>query len=231
MSRFKGRLNSWAETEKNKIQEIPGIGKKTAYIWEYYKLWIIGVAFAVWFILFAVHQYTTGLHDYWCYMIFNNTYADAGTGSELWDDYTNYAEINVRENAVEFNAHSYFDYLNKVTGNSYFEAFVAHADSGTLDGITMGTESLAALGRTGRLMDLNSDACSSIRAKYEDRFIYTDPIDEEYSSEPVPVGIDISDSRLVTEYGVYNEPCALGIGALSDNIESVELFLDFILEE
>ena len=40
----------------------------------------------------------------------------------------------------------------------------------------------------------------------------------------MPVCIDISDSRLVSEYGIYSEPCALGIGALSGNVESVELF-------
>ena len=47
----------------------------------------------------------------------------------------------------------------------------------------------------------------------------------------MPVCIDISDSRLVTQYGIYSEPCALGIGALSGNVESVELFLDFVFED
>ena len=47
----------------------------------------------------------------------------------------------------------------------------------------------------------------------------------------MPVCIDISDSRLVSEYGIYSEPCALGIGALSGNVESVELFLDFLFED
>lgn len=231
MSEWKDRLGNWAKTEKNKIEGITGTEKKAAYIWEYYKLWIIGIVFAVWFISFAVHQYTTSLHDYWCFMIFNNTYADIGNESDLWEEYTEYAGFDLHEKAVEFNANSYFDYLNKVTGNSYFETFVAYADSGTLDAITMGSESLAALGRTGRLMDLDSEACASIKAKYGDRFIYTEPIDEEYSAEPVPVGIDITDSRLVAEYNAYSEPCALGIGALSGNVESVEKFLDLILEE
>ena len=230
MVKRKGRLAKWLKDERDKISGIPGTAKKFEYIWEYYKLWIIGIVFGIWFVTFAVRQYTTSLKDYRCFVIFANTYADAGDHSKLWEDYVEYAGIDLHEEAVRFDANSYFDYLKGVTGNSYFEAFVAYADSGTLDAIVMGRDSLTALGKTGRLLDLNSDACSSIRAKYGDRFLYAVPLDEEYSTGEVPVCIDISDSRLVSEYGIYSEPCALGIGALSENVESVELFLDFLFE-
>ena len=122
---LKTRLKDWAATEKEKILGIRGTKKKTAYIWEYYKLWIIGLIFILWFVPFAIHQYRTNAGDYWCYMMFTNTYADAGNGSDLWKDYTEYAEFDLKEKDVEFNAESYFDYLKGVTGNSYFEAFVA----------------------------------------------------------------------------------------------------------
>ena len=228
MDHKNGRFTKWRKAEKDKILRIPGTGKKIEYIWEYYKLWIIGAVFLIWLVTFAVRQYTTSLRDYWCYMIFANTYADAGDHSDLWEDYVEYAGFDLTEKAVRFDANSYFDYLKGVTGNSYFEAFVAYADSGTLDAIVMGSDSLTALGRTGRLLDLNSEACASIRAKYGDRFLYAVPIDTEYSTEEVPVCIDISDSRLVSEYGIYSEPCAIGIGALSKNVEAVEQFLDFL---
>lgn len=222
------RLADRIKGEREKLKGISGTGKKIEYIWDYYKLWIIGIVFFVWFVTFAVRQYTTNLRDYRCFMIFANTYADAGDHSKLWEDYIEYAGIDLREEAVRFDASSYFDYLKGVTGNSYFEAFVAFADSGTLDAIVMGRDSLTALGRTGRLLDLNSEACASIREKYGDRFLYAVPIDTEYSTEEIPVCIDISDSRLVSEYGIYSEPCAIGIGALSKNVEAVELFLDFL---
>lgn len=225
------RLRDWAKTEREKIAKIHGARSKAEYIWEYYKIWIVCIVFFIWFAGFAIRQYTTSMHDYWCYMLFTNTYTVAGEGSRIWDDFTDYAGFDLREKAVEFNAQSYFDYKKKVTGNSYFEAFVAYADSGVLDGITAGRESLAALGKTGRLLDLNSESCRSIKEKYGDRFIYALPYDTEYSTEEVPIGIDVSDSKLVSEYGIYAEPCALGIGAKSENVESVELFLDFIFEK
>ena len=230
MGELRERHREWAKTEKEKIGEIPGLRKKAEYIWEYYKLWIIGLVCAVWFFSFAIHQYMTTLHDYWCYMIFANTYADAGTGSEIWNDYVEYSGYDIEEKEVEFNANSYFDDLKGVTGNTYFEAFVTYADGGILDGIVMGSGSLAALGRSGRLMDLDSEECASIKAKYADRFIYAEPYDEEYSKDLVAVGIDISGSKMVTKYGVYSADIALGIGANSERIEAVEKFLDFILE-
>ena len=99
---LKTRLRDWAKTEKEKILGIRGTKKKTAYIWEYYKLWIIGLIFVLWFVPFAIHQYRTNAGDYWCYMMFTNTYADAGNGSDLWKDYTEYAEFDLKEKDVEF---------------------------------------------------------------------------------------------------------------------------------
>ncbi|MCQ2500846.1 MAG: hypothetical protein MJ117_05825, partial [Lachnospiraceae bacterium] len=63
------------------------------------------------------------------------------------------------------------------------------------------------------------------------RFLYCEPFDEEYSTEPVAVGIDVSDSILMTKYHVYVNSCALGIGAKSGDLEAVETFLDYIYAE
>lgn len=228
---LKERLKEWARIEKKKIAGIEGTRAKAEYIWEYYKIWIVCIVFFVWFTGFAIHQYTTNRMDYRCYIIFNNTYAKVGTESELWFDYVRYAGFDSDDGDIEFNAQSYFDYLKGVTGNTYFESFVTYADGGILDGFVTGTESLRALGKSGRLLDLNSEECASIKEKYGDRFIYAEPYDEDYEGEEVPVGIDIGDSKLVTEYKAYIDPISLGIGANSENIDAVEMFLDFILEE
>ncbi len=225
------RLKEWAREEKVKIAGIDGARAKAEYIWEYYKIWIVCIVFFVWFAGFAIHQYATNRMDYRCYMMFTNTNADIGTDSELWFDYVRYAGFDSGDGDIEFNAQSYFDYLKGVTGNSYFESFVTYADGGILDGFVAGTESLRALGKSGRLLDLNSEKCASIKEKYGDRFIYSEPYDEDYEGEEVPVGIDISDSKLVTKYKAYIDPISLGIGANSENIDAVEMFLDFILQE
>lgn len=213
---------------QNQIREIEGRKARLEYIWQYYRLWIIGIAAAAAFLSFAVNRYFFTARENWIYCMFNNTYAEVGDGSDFWKGYADYTGYDTKEKNIIFNNRSYFDYKENVTGNSYFEAFVAYTEAGTLDVITMEAESLTSLGESGRLMDLDSEACSSIKEKYGSRFLYCEPNDEEYSAEPVAVAIDISDSILMTDYNIYPESCALAIGANSAHLEAVEAFLDYI---
>ncbi|MDO4617727.1 MAG: hypothetical protein Q4B03_09815 [Lachnospiraceae bacterium] len=216
---------------RQQLSQIDSTKEKIEYIWEYYYLWIIGIIAACCFIVFAVNRFFFSIKENWVYIMFNNTYAEVGTNSDLWEGYVEYTGYDTSEKNVIFNNASYFDYKENVTGNSYFESFVAFTEAGTLDAVTMEADALTALGQSGRLTDLDSEVCASIKEKYGDRFLYCEPYDTEYSTEPVAVGIDISDSILMTEYHIYTDSCALGIGAYSQNIEAVEAFLDYIYTE
>ena len=132
---------------------------------------------------------------------------------------------------VVFDCATYFDYTkNQAKGNAYYNAFIALTDAGELDAITMEPESLAALGQSGRLLDLNDPRCHELLEKYADRVIYYTPADGQEEGGSIPVGIDLSDSILITEYHVYEDGCALGIGAQSENIPQIEDFIEFVLQ-
>ena len=219
----------WSE-EREKIKALP-FKEKIQYIWMYFKIPIIIALFVIGFGTFLIVRIATNIPDNWLTVTFANTTARAGTGSEIWKDFTEYAGYDLKQKKVEFNAESYFDYLqNQARGNAYYNAFVSLADAGEIDAITMSKDSLAALGQSGRLFDLNDEACASLKEKYADRFIYYTPVNDEEHTAPIPVGIDVSDSLLVTKYQVYSGDCALGVGAHSENIKEVEDFLRFILE-
>lgn len=205
--------------------------EKWQYIWMYFKIPIIAIVFVLGFGTFLIVRIATNIPDNWLTVTFANTYADAGTGSQLWKDFTQAAGYDLSEKKVEFNDESYFDYTkDQAKGNAYYNAFVTLVDAGELDAITMEPDSLTALGQSNRLLDLNDERAASIKAKYADRFLYYTP-DEADGGEPIPVGIDVSDSILVSEYHVYSESCAIGIGSLSENLEEAEFFIDFILGE
>ncbi|WP_405318185.1 hypothetical protein [Ruminococcus sp.] len=219
----------WSE-EWAKIKALP-FKEKIQYIWMYFKIPIIVAFFVIGFGTFLIVRIATNIPDNWLTVTFANTTARAGTGSEIWKDFTEYAGYDLKQKKVEFNAESYFDYLqNQARGNAYYNAFVSLADAGEIDAITMSKDSLAALGQSGRLFDLNDEACASLKEKYADRFIYYTPVNDEEHTAPIPVGIDVSDSLLVTKYKVYSGDCALGVGAHSENIKEIEDFLRFILE-
>ena len=227
---MKERLKQLFADEKEKLKGFT-LRQKVQYIFGYYWLWILGIGCAVYLTAVIVTGLFFTVKDYWFYGMFANTMADAGNGSQIWKDFVSYAGYDVKEKKVEINAASWFDPSVKGgTNNSYYQAFVAFVESGDLDVLVMGREGLEAVGSSGRLLDLNDERCSAILEKYADRIIFCDPVDEEYSKDPVPVGIDISDSLMVTKYHVYEGDCALGISAYSGRVESAETFLEFISE-
>ena len=223
------KLKKWYASEIIKIRDLPP-GKKAQYILEYYWLWIIGILAAVIIPAYILWHAAFAVKDYWFYGMFANTRVNSGNGSDLWYDFVDFGEFNTKEKKVEMNSASFFDpSISGGTNNSYFQAYVALTEAGDLDVVTLGREGLEALGRSGRLMDLSTPEAEALREKYEDRFVYSLPNDEEYSTEPVPVGIDVSDSLLVTKYHLYEGDCVLGISAYSKRVEAAEMFLDFIL--
>lgn len=221
----------WSE-EKEKLKRLP-FKEKIRYIWTYFWIPIVAILFVLIFGTFLIVRISTNIPDNWLMVTFANTTAQAGTGSQLWEDFTEHTGYDLKQKKVEFNAESYFDYLkDQAKGNAYYNAFVTLADVGELDAITMESASLAALGQSGRLFDLNDEKCADLKAKYADRFVYYTPTDENGKElDPIPVGIDISDSLLVTNYHLYVDSCALGVGAHSENIKEVGDFLSFVLGE
>jgi hypothetical protein len=227
-------LKGYLSEEKEKIVGLPTAREKAEYIWTYYKLWIIGAVALVWFVSFAVWRFFFVPRDNWFFAVFANTYSEQGAeGSELWQDFVDYAGYNPEEKKVAFNNSIFFDLTQGSSfTSSYYQSFVAFEESGDLDIVTMERRQLAALGATGRLLDLNNPECAALRERYADRLVYTEANDEEYSVEPVPVGIDVSDSLLMTKYHLYGgENCVLGIGAHTAHLDQVENFLSFIFQE
>lgn len=201
--------------------------KRIEFIWMYYYLWIIGFVLLLSLTVFLTVRIATNIEGYWLYGMFANTMADAGTGSPLWEDFAEYAHLDLKEKKLEFSAEAYFDYLkNQARGNNYYHAFVALTDGGILDFVTMEPPSLAALAESGRLFDLRLEPCRNIYERYRDRLVYFHGMEGE-----VPVGIDLSDSLLVTKYGLYPESCALGVCAHTENMEIIARFLQFVLRE
>ena len=231
MAGRKDRIRNFLKSESRKL-EGKTTRQKLEYVWTYYWLWIVGIVSLVSITAFVIFRATTTLSDHWFYLMLADTRAEVGTDSELWQGYVDYSGYDLTQGLIEFNDEAYFDYgKNHAAGNKYYEIFVAFTDSGVLDAVTMEPAQLASLGESGRLMDLNDERCKKIMDKYSDRLIYAIPYDTSYSTDPVPIGIDISDSILMTRYHVYADGCAIGVGAQSSHIEAVEKFLDYIYQE
>ena len=219
-------LKRWYYSERRKISALSRRAK-IEYIWQYYKLWIIGISFLLFFTVYVTVHRLTVPADNWFYVTFANTYAEVGNGSELWREFVDAAGYDVREKNVYFNNSCYFD-PSDTRYNAYYTYFVAYVEAGTLDAITMERGDLELLGARGRLLDLSGGPFAE---KYAERLVYAIPANPEYGADPLPIGIDLSDSRLVTDFRVYEGSCALGISANCPHPDAVEKFLDYVLSD
>lgn len=213
---------------KEEVSQLEGAAK-LQYVWDYYKLWIIGVVCTILFIIYFVTARIMTPNDNWFYITIANTQADAGNGSQLWKDFVEYGGFDTKQKNVYFNTNCFFDPFSEKP-NDYYTYFVAYVDAGTLDLITMEKDDLQKLGERGRLLDLSLPEASKIMEKYSDRLIYAVPLDTEYSTEPVPIGIDLSDTVLVSKYHVYADSCAVGLSAHCPHMDAILTFLSFVLE-
>ena len=224
-------FREWWKEERAKLSEM-SFKKAVKYIWQYYWIFILGIIGIVWLAVFAVNRLITGVPEYWLYASLANSTVSSANVSRLRDDFAAYTGWDMKEKRIELSTSMYFDYnRNQARGNEYYNTFVALTDSGTLDLITMYPEQLAPLGESGRLLDWNLESCDALREKYADRLIWYQPPEDAEVTKPVPVGIDISGSLLVTKYGIYPDSAALGIAAGTTRLDAVELFIDFILGE
>lgn len=220
-------LPQWYRDEREKLRGY-GLRARLKYIWQYYRLWIIGIAFAVGFVGYAVWNYVTVPGDIHFYGILSNTYAQLGKGSDFYNGFVEAAGYDLKTGVVEIDCANYCKPSGRVIGNNYYEKLISMLDGGVDDVWIAGAEDVIAIGEAGRLMDLNGDAMASIREKYADRFIYCTPLDESYSDQPVPIGIDLAGTALTGEYSAYPEGAALAVNASTQRPEQVLVFLDYL---
>lgn len=223
------RLRQWWIEESKKIKSLSK-KQQISYIWEYYKLWIIGILSTVLLLSWGTWQYVTTNPDNWFFACFANTRADLGDGSDFWADFANYAGYDLNEKNLVFNAQCYCDPVKKTSGNGYYQMLIAYMESGDLDVLVMEKDRLQVIGASGRLMDLDDERVKKISKQYQDRLIYCKPLKQDYGKESVPIGIDLSGSILTEKNQAYTEDVALGINALASHIDEVEVFLAYLFE-
>ena len=112
--------------------------------------------------------------------------------------------------------------------NAYYEKLISMLDGKVDDVWVAEAEDVIVVGETGRLMDLNTN--DVLRERYSDRFVYCTPLDESYSDQPVPIGIDLTGTALVGEYSAYPGGAVLGVNAYTQRPDQVVVFLDYLFQ-
>ncbi len=223
-------LPQWYRDEKEKLRDYSW-QKRLMYIWQYYRLWIIGIGAVLGFIIYAAWNYFTVPGDIHFYGIFSNTYAQLGQGTAFYDGFVEAAGYDLSKGVVEIDCANYCKPSGRVIGNTYYEKLISMMDGGVDDVWVAPEEDVIAIGEAGRLLDLNSEKAAPLKEKYADRFVYCTPLDKSYSEDPVPIGIDLEGTGLVGEYSAYPDGAVLGVNAGTKRLDQVEVFLDYLFEQ
>ncbi|MBQ3477358.1 MAG: hypothetical protein IJH25_04205, partial [Clostridia bacterium] len=162
-------LPQWVRDEREKLRGY-GPRDRLKYVWQYYRLWIIGIGFVVCFAAYALWNYFTVPGDIHFYGIFSNTYARLGQGSDFYNGFVEAAGYDLSTGVVEIDCTNYCKPSGRATGNTYYEKLISMLD-GKVDDIWVAeAEDVIAIGETGRLMDLNTT--EALKEKYSAQFVY-----------------------------------------------------------
>ena len=223
------RLRAWRTAEAEKWRSLSR-RQRAEYLWDYYRLWILGIVSAVLLLGYLISGYRNSLRENWFSACFANTYAELGNGSAFWREYAQYAGYDLHEKNLDFNAQIYCNPVREDYGNQYYRVLIAAMDSGTLDVLVMEPDRLRAVGAAGRLMDLEDPRTADLFRIYADRLVWCEPNDKSYGRETVAVGIDLSGSLLAGVDRAYPD-AALGVNALSPHPEQAAVFLRYLFQE
>ena len=223
-------FRNWLENEKLKLSTMDR-AKAAEYIWQYYKLWIIGIVSAVCIGAYLLTLSLTKPKENWLYVVFANVPPASvlEEDEELYQAYAEYAGFDLTEKNLVFDTNCYCKPSEKTYGNNYYNKMIALMDGGVLDLLVMEKEDLQAIGVTGRLMDLESEKYR-LDPKWTDRLIYCENTAKDYEKTLVPIAVDLSGSFLTEADGPYPEGCAVSISSLSSRPEELDQFLTFFLE-
>ncbi len=218
-----------ARAEWEKLCALPPRARP-GYIWDYYKLWIIGTAALLLFAGTMLWHAVTTPGQTWFFACIANVADDLGEGSAFYNGFVEYAGYDTKAGLVQLEDDIYCHPAGESTvGSTYYEQLIAYLDAGTLDVLVMGTDDLLAVAESGRLMRLDDERAAALLDKYPGR-ILTIEADPDGSGQltAVPVGIDLAGSVLEKYYG---SGCALGISAHAPHTDQVSVFLEYLFTE
>ena len=88
-------LQKELKNARKEVSQLQGTAK-LQYVWDYYKLWIIGIVCVVAFVIYFIVARAMTPNDNWFYITIANTQADADNNSRIWKDFVEYSGYDTR---------------------------------------------------------------------------------------------------------------------------------------
>ncbi|MEE0885042.1 MAG: hypothetical protein U0L59_07435 [Faecalimonas sp.] len=242
--------------ERKAVLKNGTIKQKISYIWDYYK-WHIMIPLIV---VIALVSYIVNIvtrPDIILNGVMLNVYnmESQASPAELLEDFYKEQEIDSKEEEINLNSNLYYSVDDLNTNYQSMQVLMAWLSADQLDFITGDVASLNDLAYKDYFTDLRDYLSDEQFEKYKPYFLYIDydlflkraemaENMEDVSSivlpdctkpeemkDPIPVMIDMSQSKKMTEiYGETFDVLALGITIKETNKDMTLKFLDYLME-
>ena len=209
---------------KVKLRELPP-KKRITYIWDYYKLWIIGGIFVISTLVSSIHQYITA-KDCLLQLIMVN--ADIPiTETVFAEDYLTAREYDLNEyELIASSAKLKMTKESVAEDYQVTQATIARLTSGDIDIFSAPADILKPYLEEGYMLSLEDIFTDDELSKYEDYLVYTsDPA----TKQDYPCAFDFSENEWIKSHGYYNGSCQFGILYNCSNVEQAKDFMLYIL--
>lgn len=242
--------------ERKAIFENGTLKQKALYIWDYYKWHIIIpliiVITIVWYIVHVITAPDVILNGVILNVYNTKTESSADT---LLDDFYKEQKINLKEEEINLNMSLYYTAGNDNANYESSQALMAWLAAGQLDFMTGDVAALTELSYKDYFTDLREYLTDEQIQKYEPYFLYMDYdfytkrsqkisnmedvstmeypdcTKPEEMVDPIPVMIDMSQSKKLTEtYGETSDILAFAITVKDTNKDMTLEFLDYLME-
>lgn len=219
------------KNENTKLKELP-LKKKIEYIWEYYKLWILGIAFLLVFIISIITTIINNpSEDSILYAAFLNTTLTSKEDTSLDENFIKHLGLEDTDKYLTLDLSMFIDResndLYSMNSNQKLVALIAAAE---IDVIVSDENNFLSLAQGGGYYNLEEILSTELIEKYSSSFYYTK---SEEDGKEHPYGISLHDNSIIKKDGIYpdNMIPILGIPANNTDPKMAVSFLEFLLLE
>ena len=241
-------IKDQSQNQDTKFSELPA-GKKAAYIWDYYKWWIIGAIAAIIAITVFIRDYRENSKPTYLYAEMLNTYFGYDKSNTLYNDFVAAEGIDLTKEHLTIGMDTSLSTENyDTTMLAYQQRLVANYTAGELDVVIGPKGIMEGPANCDDYADFNAIIPADLKEELEDRgyeFYYFDPAKDEivdYEGEdltPYWAGIYLDNCPYLNnmgEAGAYPEPeteddrVIFTIAANSKRVDHAVEFLRFLID-
>lgn len=218
---------NFIDEEKNKLREM-SFKMKLEYIWDYYKLWIIGIICGVAFLTSIITTVLNKPDEMILNAVFLNTGLIDVDETSIISGYLEDSGIQAEEDQVFIDVSMHIDRSgNDYMNMNYDQKMMAYIASQSVDIIMGDEDNFLFYAGNGALLDLKEALPEELLLSLEENLYYASA---EEDDSPHAYGIKIPDSTVLKEYETFGFTPVFSIPANSPNVGNAVKFLEYLLK-